>query len=58
MWFSGQGERISMEMLRTVGSDKFRCIGGDCEYTCCMDWGIIVDQDKVDIYKKIGLHSY
>ena len=30
--------------ITTEGASRFRCIGGDCEYTCCAGWTIPVDQ--------------
>jgi len=31
--------------------DRFRCIGADCEDTCCVGWGIPVDRETYDKYQ-------
>lgn len=31
---------------------KFRCIGPDCEDTCCFGWGIQIDKDTYKKYKE------
>lgn len=32
----------------------FRCIGADCEDTCCGDWGVSVDRQTYDKYQLCG----
>jgi lysine-N-methylase len=36
--------------------DRFHCIGADCEDTCCVGWGIIVDQETYRKYQTIPDH--
>jgi lysine-N-methylase len=33
--------------------DAFRCIGADCEDTCCSGWGVLVDRDTWDKYQNL-----
>ncbi len=33
--------------------DRFRCIGADCEDTCCAGWGIVVDQETYEKYQHL-----
>jgi lysine-N-methylase len=46
---------VEAEDLRKVRQpkpfDRFRCIGADCEDTCCVGWGIPVDQETYDKYQ-------
>ena len=34
--------------------DSFRCIGADCEDTCCAGWGIPVDQKTYEKYQNLA----
>src|SRR5665213_705690 len=36
--------------------DRFRCIGADCEDTCCIGWGIVVDQETYEKYQNLPSH--
>ena len=36
--------------------DQFRCIGADCEDTCCVGWGIVVDQETYEKYQNLPAH--
>ena len=36
--------------------DRFRCIGADCEDTCCVGWGIPVDQATYQKYLNLPAH--
>lgn len=31
--------------------ERFRCLGSDCEDTCCDGWGILVDRETFDKYQ-------
>lgn len=33
--------------------DKFKCIGSDCDFTCCQEWKIAVDDDTAKKWKTI-----
>ncbi len=35
--------------------DKFSCIGGACEFTCCMEWKIYVDDKTAETWKHTGI---
>ena len=37
--------------------DAFRCIGGDCPFTCCQEWAITVDEDTLNKWKDITLDT-
>src|SRR5579862_9389381 len=38
--------------LRQSGDfEAFRCIGADCEDTCCGDWGIPIDRETYEKYQ-------
>ena len=37
--------------------DGFRCIGADCEDTCCAGWGIPVDQKTYEKYQNLSAHQ-
>ena len=32
---------------------RFKCIGGECEDTCCQGWDIEIDKDTFDEYLKV-----
>ncbi len=32
--------------------DRFQCLGADCEDTCCKGWGMQVDKEHIELYKK------
>jgi lysine-N-methylase len=36
--------------------ERFRCIGADCEDTCCAGWGIIVDRETYEKYQNLPAH--
>ena len=36
--------------------DRFHCIGADCEDTCCVGWGIVVDQATYEKYQNLPGH--
>src|SRR5579871_681213 len=52
--------RIAAEDVRKVRQpksfDRFRCIAADCEDTCCVGWGIPVDQETYDKYQNLPGH--
>ena len=33
--------------------EKFKCVAGKCEDTCCAGWQIVIDDESVEKYKKI-----
>ena len=33
---------------------KFRCVGGSCADNCCIGWGVEIDEDTEEKYKKLG----
>ena len=39
--------------LRADYSQSFRCIGSDCEDTCCQGWGVPIDQAAYEKYQKL-----
>jgi len=36
--------------------DRFHCIGADGEDTCCIGWGIVVDQETYQKYQNLPAH--
>src|ERR1700722_105870 len=36
---------------------RFRCIGADCEDTCCSGWEILVDQKTYEKYQSPSSHQ-
>jgi lysine-N-methylase len=40
-----------VKVLQARHYDAFRCIGADCEDTCCAGWGITVDRNTYDKYQ-------
>ncbi|SDW61416.1 flagellin lysine-N-methylase [Paenibacillus sp. CF384] len=46
--------------MRTLIPDyyeKFKCIGSECEDTCCAGWGIQIDQQTMNKYKHVPRHK-
>jgi len=41
----------SIEVLRPKYASQFRCIGPDCEDTCCQGWAIRIDKQTYKSYK-------
>ncbi|MCV6587501.1 MAG: flagellin lysine-N-methylase [Marinobacterium sp.] len=41
-------KRYSFELLSSY--EHFKCIGGECEFTCCGSWNINIDQRTHDTY--------
>jgi lysine-N-methylase len=41
----------AVKLLQARHYDAFRCIGADCEDTCCAGWGITVDRNTYDKYQ-------
>jgi lysine-N-methylase len=40
-----------VKLLQARHYDEFRCVGAECEDTCCTGWGITVDRDTYDKYQ-------
>jgi lysine-N-methylase len=36
-----------------IYADKFRCIGSDCEDTCCHGWSVPIDEPTWDKYRRL-----
>jgi lysine-N-methylase len=36
--------------------ERFRCIGADCEDTCCVGWGVPVDRETYEKYQNLPAH--
>jgi lysine-N-methylase len=53
-------QTVPAEDVRRVRQPKyfegFRCIGADCEDTCCAGWGIPVDQRTYEKYQSLTSH--
>ena len=43
----------NVKMIYPSYVDKFQCIGGNCEDTCCREWDIDVDKETFKKYHKI-----
>lgn len=41
------------EVLIPEYLDEFKCIGSDCEDTCCKEWYISIDEDTYKKYKRV-----
>ena len=39
------------KLIRPTYSERFRCIGPDCEDTCCQGWGVPVDRAAYEKYQ-------
>ena len=39
--------------LRAAYAENFRCIGSDCEDTCCQGWNVAIDQAAYEKYQKL-----
>ena len=33
--------------------ERFKCVAGECEDTCCAGWQIVIDEESLEKYKKI-----
>ena len=42
-----------MTKLRADYAQSFRCIGSDCEDTCCQDWSVPIDQAAYEEYQNL-----
>ena len=40
-------------LLRPTFADRFRCIGSDCEETCCQEWNVPIDQATYEKYQNL-----
>lgn len=40
-----------MRVLQPQYFEHFRCIGADCEDTCCEGWGVVVDRETYEKYQ-------
>ena len=40
--------------IHPIYADKFRCIGSDCEDTCCHGWSVPVDEATWDKYQSLA----
>lgn len=47
-----RGNYIMYKVLRPNYFEKFRCVGGDCEETCCGGWKIDIDRKTYKMYMK------
>ncbi|MCE5221976.1 MAG: flagellin lysine-N-methylase [Clostridium sp.] len=43
----------SVKMIYPSYVDKFQCIGGKCEDTCCKEWDIDIDKETFKKYHKV-----
>lgn len=55
MQAEGQAERVR-KFRQPKSFDLFRCTGADCEDTCCVGWGIPVDQETYEKYLALPAH--
>ncbi len=44
-------------MIKPGFYDSFQCIGGECDFTCCMEWKIAVDENTAEKWKKTDVPS-
>lgn len=42
-----------MKIIKPYYYDKFKCIGGDCSYSCCQQWDINVDDKTLRKWTKL-----
>src|SRR5579862_3256125 len=45
---------LPVKLLQAQHYDTFRCIGAECEDTCCDGWGVTVDRKTYDKYQNCG----
>jgi lysine-N-methylase len=43
----------SAKIIRPRYVEQFRCIGGDCEDSCCVGWSVAIDKQTFDKYQLI-----
>jgi hypothetical protein len=41
------------DLVHPSYADSFRCIGSDCEDTCCKGWTIPVDQETIEKHRRL-----
>jgi lysine-N-methylase len=39
--------------IRSTYAESFRCIGSECEDTCCQGWGVPIDQNSFKKYQQL-----
>jgi lysine-N-methylase len=47
----------TFHVLQPQYFERFRCLGPDCEDTCCDGWGILIDRATYDIYQRTPEHD-
>ncbi len=45
------------QIIKLSYYDAFRCIGGECPFTCCQEWAITVDEDTLEKWREISLEE-
>lgn len=43
-----------MQIVKPVYFDEFSCVAGACPDTCCAGWQIMIDEDSLEKYGKVG----
>src|ERR1044071_8873351 len=43
-----RGNSLMLRSLRPQYAKAFRCIGPECEDTCCQGWDVVIDQDAYE----------
>lgn len=54
---SDKGRRGFRREIRMKGYDEFRCIAGDCPFTCCQQWKIAVDEKTERRWEQMALSA-
>lgn len=42
-------------LLKSNFYDRFKCIAGDCKFTCCAGWRITIDKQEFENYQNKGM---
>lgn len=40
------------EVARAAFLDSFECLGADCEDSCCGSWSMVIEPEKIELYRK------
>ena len=43
------------DVVKVKGYDAFKCIGGECPFTCCQEWRIGVDEETLQKWQVAGI---
>ena len=56
LWMPG-AQVQQIDLVHPAYADSFRCIGSDCEDTCCKGWTIRLDQATIEKHRRLPASS-